>query len=110
MNNPFRNIQLKDWPDFLLAISGVSFVLSLVALFGGLSIAAMIVPVFGGLVLFGIGGKIAHYRYRDASIIGNSNAWFAGWRHSFLADIFAGLGVFLILIAAVWFFVRAVGT
>ena len=74
LENPFRNIQLKDWPDFLLAVSGVSFVVSLIAFFGGSSSAVPFVLVFGGLVLFGIGGKIAHYRFRDGAIKGNSNA------------------------------------
>ena len=110
MDNPFKNIQLKDWPDFLLAISGLSFVVSLIALFGGSSFADEFLLVFGGLVLFGIGGKVAHYRFRDAAIKGNSNAWFPGWRHSVLADSFAAFGVLLIVLAVIRFYVRAVGT
>lgn len=110
VENPFKNIQLKDWPDFLLAISGVSFIVSLIALFGGSSFAAALVLVFGGFVLFGIGGKAAHYRFRDSSIKGNSNAWFSGWRHSLLADSLAGSGVLLIVAAVIWFCVRFVGT
>lgn len=104
MENPFKNIQLKDWPDFLLAISGVTFVVSLIALFGGSSFAGLLVLTFGGLVLFGIGGKIAHYRFRDATIQGNSNAWFSGWRHSLLADCFAALGILLVVIAIIGFY------
>lgn len=109
MENPFRNIQLKDWPDFLLAITGFSFVISLIALFGGSAFAGLFVLAFGGLVLFGIGGKVAHYRFRDATIKGNSNAWFPGWRHSLLADCFAGLGMLLVIVAAIWFYERITG-
>lgn len=106
MENPFKNIQLKDWPDFLLAITGVSFVTSLIALFGDSSFASLFVLTFGGLALLGIGGKIAHYRFRDPTIKGNSNAWFPGWRHSLLADCFAGLGILLVVVAVILFYAR----
>lgn len=101
MNNPFTNIELKVWPDFLLAISGVLLVAAVVVMFAGNELALRLSLGFGGLVLFGIGGKAAHYKYRDPSIKGNSNAWFSGWRHSFLADIFAALGIVLVC-SSVW--------
>lgn len=88
----------------MLSISGASYVASLIALFGGSSFTSFFVLIFGGLVLFGVGGKIAHYRFRDATIKGNSNAWFPGWRHSFLADSFAVLGVLLVIISIIRFY------
>ncbi len=108
MENPFKNIQLKNWPDFLLAISGVSFVLVLGALVadqklpGGTVAWAML---FGGLVIFGIGAQKAHYKTHIKNIKGNANVWVSKWRHSLLADAFAGVGLLLILFAIRYFFV-----
>lgn len=96
MSNPFSGIELKTWPDFLLAISGALLVAATVAMFAGNELALRLSAGFGGLVLFGIGGKVAHYKFRDPTIKGNGNAWFSGWRHSLLADIFAASGVVLI--------------
>jgi len=110
VGNPFNNTQLKEWPDFLLAFSGVSFVVSLMAMFSGSSIGLPCALIFGGLVLFGVGGKVAHYRFRDSGIKGNGNAWFSGWRHSLLADSFAGIGVVLVLLAAFLIYLRTDGT
>lgn len=39
--------------------------------------------------------------YRDSNIEGNINAWFAGWRHSFLADFFAFIGFLLIFLGII---------
>ena len=73
---------------------------SVVATFAGNGLALRLSLGFGGLVLFGIGGKAAHYKYRDPSIKGNSNAWFSGWRHSFLADTLAALGLVFVFSSA----------
>lgn len=103
MESPFKNIELKHWPDFLLAISGAAFLASLVALYSDVQIAKYLSIFFFGFVLFGIGGKIAHYKYRDPNIGGNVNAWFSGWKHSLLADSFALFGVILIVLSIACF-------
>lgn len=110
MNNPFSGIELKTWPDFLLAISGTLLVASVVAMFSGNDLALRLSVGFGGFVLSGIGGKIAHYKFRDSSVKGNANAWFSGWRHSFLADIFAVTGVALILFSGLLIYVYFAST
>ncbi|KKA43633.1 hypothetical protein [Salinivibrio sp. KP-1] len=69
MNNPFTNIELKVWPDFLLAISGALLVAAVVAMFAGNELATRLIFGFGGLVLFGIGGKAAHYKYRNPFLV-----------------------------------------
>ncbi|WP_440997545.1 hypothetical protein [Arhodomonas sp. SL1] len=101
MENPFKNIELKFWPDFLLAISGLAFVVSVAAMYSGATLARSLSVGFFGLVLFGIGGKISHHRFRDPNIRENSNAWFSGWRHSMLANLFAAIGVIIVLLS-VW--------
>lgn len=99
MESPFKSIKLKYWPDFLLAISGSAFVVSLVAMYSGIAFAQKLSVGFFGFVLFGIGGRIAHYQFRGPSIRGNNNAWFSGWRHSPLADFFAIAGIVLVAMA-----------
>lgn len=74
---------------------------AVIAMFAGNELALRLSLGFGGLVLFGIGGKAAHYKYRDGSIKGNSNAWFSGWRHSFLADTLAALSIVLVCLS-IW--------
>ncbi|MDR4516628.1 MAG: hypothetical protein MRK00_04485 [Nitrosomonas sp.] len=102
MVNPFKNIQLKYWPDYLLAITGVSFLVLLVGMISGRQIPGGIVYwviLFGGLVSFGIGAQIAHYRAHLKEIEGNINIWVSKWRHTILADSFAVIGVILVLYA-----------
>lgn len=99
MENPLKNIQLKDWPDFLLAVSGASLCVSVIAILSGSALGASYALLFGGVFLFGVGGKIAHYKYRDPDIKGNINAWFTGWRHGLLADSFAIIGILLVFLA-----------
>lgn len=100
VENPLRNIQLKIWPDFLMAAAGFLLVISvIISLLAGSQLSGSCALLFGGGFLFGIGGKLAHYRYRDPNVKGNSNAWFAGWRHGPLADTFAGIGLILIVAA-----------
>ena len=108
LDNPLRNIQLKEWPDFVMAISGVSLVSSVVGMLSGVKLGYPCTLMFGGAFLFGLGGRIAHFKYRDASVKGNSNAWFSGWRHTTLADSFALLGVSMVLFAIYTFY--TVGT
>lgn len=96
MENPLKNIELKVWPDFLLAVSAVCLVMAVGSLLAGVPIALPLSPLFGGIFVFAIAAKISHYRFRDRSIKGNSNAWFSGWRHSVLADGLAVGGIGLI--------------
>jgi len=85
----------------MLAIAGPILVASIVAMYAGNDLAKAVSMVLGGTVLFGLGGKIAHYKYRDPNIKGNANAWFSGWRHSVLADGLAIVG-FLLIGIAIW--------
>lgn len=104
MTDPFKNIQLKDWPDFFLAISGTSFVLILGALVAHQNMPGGIVNwllFFGGTVLFGIGAKKAHYKARDINLPGN--VWVSKWRCDFLANTFALGGVALVLFGVLRF-------
>lgn len=102
MQNPLANIKLQSWPDFVLAISGTAFLVSLPFVLGTCRAIALAVLFCGGFI-FGLGGKIAHYRYRDSSVPGNANAWFPGWRHSLLADSLAMIGLVITFIGAYLF-------
>lgn len=83
----------------MLAISGTLLITSVAAMFAGKVLGYSLSILFGGFVFLGLGGKIAHYKFRDPKITGNSNAWFSGWRHSFLANIFAIAGISMIFLA-----------
>lgn len=100
MVNPFKSIQVKVWPDFLLAISGSSFTILLIALatnkdLPGSTLGWMV--MFGGLVIFGFGAKKSHYKAHIKGIKGVKGIWVSKWNHSFLSDLFALIGVFLII-------------
>jgi hypothetical protein len=43
MDNPLKNIQLKNWPDYWLAITGISFALVLGGLISGQHLPGMTV-------------------------------------------------------------------
>ncbi|MEP2627445.1 MAG: hypothetical protein ABJP66_06585 [Hyphomicrobiales bacterium] len=101
MENPLKNIEFKVWPDYLLAVSALLLVISVGALFAGAPLGLPLSALFGGFFLFAIGGKIAHYKFRAPEAKGNANVWVSGWRHSFVADCFALLGVGLI-VWAIW--------
>lgn len=106
VENPFRNIQLKNWPDFWLAITGIAFVVVLTGLVAGQQLpggSATWVMLFGGFVMFGIGAQKAHYKAHLKGVEGNINVWVSKWRHSLLADLFAVIGVLLVLCAVVLF-------
>ncbi|WP_115718825.1 hypothetical protein [Gallaecimonas mangrovi] len=86
MSNPFKNIELKYWPDFVLAISGISFVMVLGALIAGVTLPGGTlgwVLLFFGVIAFGVAGKHAHYRRHDKEI----HKWVSAWRASFLSNI-----------------------
>jgi hypothetical protein len=106
MVNPFKNIELKNWPDYWLAVSGLGFIILLGALVAGKnqpgSTVAWVI-LFGGLLLFGIGGKIAHYKAHIKGVEGNINVWVSKWRHGFLADTLAIIGIILIIYSVVTF-------
>lgn len=106
MENPLKSIELKTWPDFLLAVSGMAVMISLTALFAGSDHALIATILFAGIFLFGIGGKISYYRYRDSSVKGNMNAWFSGWRHSILSDSLAFIGIALIVLSLVLIYLQ----
>ncbi|SER76142.1 hypothetical protein SAMN05421690_10691 [Nitrosomonas sp. Nm51] len=92
----------------MLAISGAPFVISIIAMYSGNELGKYLSIGFFGMVLFGIGGKIAHYKFRDPNINGNINAWFPGWRHSTLADSFAVFGISLMILCIVLFIMKIV--
>ena len=96
MKNPFSNIELKTWPDFLLAISGISFVMTLGAMISGIYLPGGTlgwVALMAGVVLFGIAGKQAHYRRHDKKL----NKWISAWRFNALSNIFVFASLALIL-------------
>lgn len=100
MENPFKNIQLKNWPDYWLAVTGASFVILLGGLVAGQQLPGGTVNwviFFGGLVLLGIGAQKAHYKVHIKDGEGNMNVWVSKWRHSIAADIFVIVGLLLVL-------------
>jgi hypothetical protein len=106
MSNPFQNIQLKNWPDYWLAVNGISFVLILGALVAGQELLGRTVTwviLFGGFLFFGIGAKKSHYKAHVKGVQGNMNVWVSKWRHSFLADAFAIIGIVLVTYSIVSF-------
>ena len=98
VDNPLKSLELKTWPDILLAVCSIPFLLSFGAMFADSTknFAIPITLLVSGIMCFGLGGKLAHYRYRDSSVKGNMNAWFSGWKHSLMADGLAALGLALI--------------
>ena len=100
MTNPFKNIPLKDWPDYWLAVTGISFIIILSGLaagkeFPGGTVAWII--LFGGLLLFGIGAKKSYYKAHIKGVEVNINVWVSKWRHGFLSNTFAVIGVCMVL-------------
>ena len=95
----FKNIKLESWVDYLFAISGIVLILSLVATFSGNILSKYICAISVGIVLFSIAGKKAHYKYRDKNISGNSNVWLSGWKHGFISDLLASIGILIVIVA-----------
>jgi hypothetical protein len=95
VTNPFKNIRVKYWPDYLLAVTGTCFIITVLTYLTGIDRAFPLMVIFGGLILFGIGGEIAHYRYSIKGYGGMVSQQFSGWRHTFLANSFALLGILL---------------
>jgi len=60
MLNPLKYIELKSWPDYMLAVSAVCLVMAAGALLSGASIALSLSFLFGGIFVFATAGKIAH--------------------------------------------------
>lgn len=103
MSNPFDNIQLKHWPDFLLALSGVSFTMAFWALIGGIVLPGGTlgwVFALAGVVSFGIAGKIAHYQRHDKAIY----KWVSAWRNNWLSNMFL-IVTMLLLVSSVYVFI-----
>lgn len=107
MKNPLEKLELKTWPDILLAMVALPFVISFGAMFpiSTRSFAVPITLIVAGIVLFGIAGKLSYHRYHDKSTAGNSNTWVAGWRHSFLGNSIATIGISLVVAGAVAIFI-----
>ena len=108
MENPFKNIRLKHWPDYWLALTGPCLIIFLGALVANAEIPGNTVTwviLFSGMFIFGIGAQVAHYKIHLKGLEGNANVWISKWRHSFLANIFAVVGLSLILCAAAIFLV-----
>lgn len=91
--------RLKDWrwPDAWLAMFGTAIVpVSGFAAADPVPIKLSILMTLFGLVLFGLGGKIAHYIERDKTL--PSNVWFSKWRHGLMQNIFASVGLVLTVV------------
>lgn len=104
MSNPFSNIELKHWPDFVLAISGISFVMVLAALISSTNLPGGTlgwVTLMAGVVCFGIAGKHAHYRRHDKDI----HKWISAWRMSVLSNILVVIA-FGLISGSVYIFVQ----
>jgi hypothetical protein len=106
VKNPLEKLDLKTWPDVLLAIFVLPFTIAFTALFPETSrdFAIPIVLIISGMLFFGLAGKISYYRFRDNTIKGNSNAWFSGWRHSILGNSIALVGVAQVLLGLIFIF------
>ncbi|MBE9516435.1 MAG: hypothetical protein IME93_05605 [Proteobacteria bacterium] len=91
--NPFKNIRIKYWPDYLLAVVGTCTIAAVIAYLADSNRALPLMEIFGGLTLFGIGGEIAHYVYSKKGYGGMVSQHFSGWRHTLLADLFAVIGL-----------------
>jgi len=70
MENPLKNLPLQTWPDILLAVCAV-LCIAFVAGLSSVQVAKPLATLTAGLILFGIGGIICHYRFRDVSVKGN---------------------------------------
>lgn len=87
----------KEWPDFVLVAAGCVLTLAVPSLFAGHRLAPGLALLATGAFVFGLAGKITFYKYRDPSVRGNINAWFSGWRHSWIGNIAALSGITLIV-------------
>jgi len=92
----FEKFIPKEWPDFVLVVAVGVLLLIVPHLFAGHRLAPGMAFLATGTFVFGLAGKLSFYKYRDPSVIGNTNAWFSGWRHSWIGNIFALIGITLI--------------
>ena len=98
VENPFRSIRLRYWPDYLLVFAGALFMIVFVAFVAGASIPGggpSWLAILGGAVLFGIAGEKAHYRYYVKIPKANMQVPTSGWLHGIFADTMAGVGLIL---------------
>ncbi|MDR9766301.1 hypothetical protein RJP56_09580 [Shewanella baltica] len=92
MSNPFDSMKLKSWPDFILAISGITFLLSFTAMVAEKELPGGTlgwVSLMGAIFSFGIAGKIAFKRVFNR----DSNKWEDGWRNNHLSNLFILISV-----------------
>lgn len=102
MMNPFKNFQLKQLPDLVLVIFGISFL----AILGAL-IRSVVLPggtlgwllVIAAFLSFSIAWKNAHYRTHDKEI----HKWVNAWRHNGLSNAFLCLAVVLLISTFAYF-------
>jgi ABC-type multidrug transport system permease subunit len=100
--NPFKNFQLKQLPDLVLVIFGISFL----AILGAL-ICSVVLPggtlgwllVIAAFLSFSIAWNNAHYRTHDKEI----HKWVNSWRHNGLSNAFLCLAVVLLISAFAYF-------
>lgn len=106
MLNPFENFQLKQLPDLVLVVFGISFLAILGALIGSIVLPGGTLGwffVIGAFLSFSIAWKNAHYRTHDKKI----HKWVNAWRNNTLSNVFLALTAVLLVSALAYFKLRS---
>nr|WP_274929760.1 hypothetical protein [Vibrio metschnikovii] len=106
MLNPFENFQLKQLPDLVLVVFGISFLAILGALVGSIVLPGGTLGwffVIGAFLSFSIAWKNAHYRTHDKKI----HKWVNAWRNNTLSNVFLALTAVLLISALAYFKLRS---
>ncbi|EOB6680354.1 hypothetical protein ACHELU_004371 [Vibrio vulnificus] len=106
MLNPFENFQLKQLPDLVLVVFGISFLAILGALIGSIVLPGGTLGWFfvsGAFLSFSIAWKNAHYRTHDKTI----HKWVNAWHNNTLSNVFLALTAVLLVSALAYFKLRS---
>ncbi len=106
MLNPFENFQLKQLPDLVLVVFGISFLAILGALIGSIVLPGGTLGWFfvsGAFLSFSIAWKNAHYRTHDKKI----HKWVNAWHNNTLSNVFLALTAVLLVSALAYFKLRS---
>ncbi|PML81993.1 hypothetical protein [Enterovibrio norvegicus] len=106
MLNPFEKFELKQLPDLVLVIFGISFLAILGAIIGSVVLPGGTLGwllVIASFLSFSIAWKNAHYRKHDKEIY----KWVNAWRNNALSNIFLLIAALLFVSAIVYFKLRS---